>query len=204
MDLDYSPDELAFRDEVRAWLRDNLPADLRDKVVALRPLDPRRPAALAPHPRRARAGSRRPGRRSGAAPAGTSCSATSSRRSAATPARRRSFPSASRCAARCCSSSAPTRRSSASCRASTAATISGARAIPSRARAPTWRRCARRRCARGDHYVVNGQKTWTTLAHMADWIFCLVRTERAMRAQAGGHLVPADRHEDARASPCAR
>ena len=28
----------------------------------------------------------------------------------------------------------------------------------------------------GDRYVVNGQKTWTTLAHMADWIFCLVRT----------------------------
>ena len=29
----------------------------------------------------------------------------------------------------------------------------------------------------GDHYVVNGQKTWTTLAHYADWIFCLVRTD---------------------------
>ena len=29
---------------------------------------------------------------------------------------------------------------------------------------------------RGDHYVVNGQKTWTTLAHLSDWIFCLVRT----------------------------
>ena len=28
----------------------------------------------------------------------------------------------------------------------------------------------------GDHYVVNGTKTWTTLAHLADWIFCLVRT----------------------------
>ena len=28
-----------------------------------------------------------------------------------------------------------------------------------------------------DHYVVNGQKTWTTLAHYADWIFCLVRTD---------------------------
>ena len=28
----------------------------------------------------------------------------------------------------------------------------------------------------GDHYVVNGTKTWTTLAHWADWIFCLVRT----------------------------
>ena len=29
----------------------------------------------------------------------------------------------------------------------------------------------------GDHYVVNGQKTWTTLGHYADWIFCLVRTD---------------------------
>jgi alkylation response protein AidB-like acyl-CoA dehydrogenase len=29
---------------------------------------------------------------------------------------------------------------------------------------------------RGDHYIVNGQKTWTTLAQHADWIFCLVRT----------------------------
>jgi hypothetical protein len=29
----------------------------------------------------------------------------------------------------------------------------------------------------GEHYVVNGQKTWTTLGHYADWIFCLVRTD---------------------------
>jgi alkylation response protein AidB-like acyl-CoA dehydrogenase len=28
----------------------------------------------------------------------------------------------------------------------------------------------------GDHYVVSGTKTWTTLGHWADWIFCLVRT----------------------------
>ncbi len=28
-----------------------------------------------------------------------------------------------------------------------------------------------------DSYVVNGQKIWTTLAHYADWIFCLVRTD---------------------------
>jgi alkylation response protein AidB-like acyl-CoA dehydrogenase len=28
----------------------------------------------------------------------------------------------------------------------------------------------------GDHFVVNGTKTWTTLGHWADWIFCLVRT----------------------------
>ncbi|MCO5101984.1 MAG: acyl-CoA dehydrogenase family protein [Burkholderiaceae bacterium] len=30
---------------------------------------------------------------------------------------------------------------------------------------------------RGDHYVLDGQKIWTTLAHFADWIFCLVRTD---------------------------
>ena len=29
---------------------------------------------------------------------------------------------------------------------------------------------------RGAHYVLNGQKIWTTLAHFADWMFCLVRT----------------------------
>jgi alkylation response protein AidB-like acyl-CoA dehydrogenase len=29
----------------------------------------------------------------------------------------------------------------------------------------------------GDEYIVNGQKTWTTLGQHADWIFCLVRTD---------------------------
>ena len=28
----------------------------------------------------------------------------------------------------------------------------------------------------GEHYIVNGTKTWTTMAQWADWIFCLVRT----------------------------
>jgi len=37
----------------------------------------------------------------------------------------------------------------------------------------------------GDHYIVNGQKTWTTLAQHANWIFCLVRTNREVRKQAG-------------------
>ena len=37
----------------------------------------------------------------------------------------------------------------------------------------------------GDHYVVNGQKTWTTLAQHADWIFCLVRTDMAAKKQEG-------------------
>ncbi len=37
----------------------------------------------------------------------------------------------------------------------------------------------------GDVYVVNGQKTWTTLAQYADWIFCLVRTDPAAKKQLG-------------------
>jgi pimeloyl-CoA dehydrogenase large subunit len=37
----------------------------------------------------------------------------------------------------------------------------------------------------GDHYIVNGQKTWTTLAQHADWIFCLVRTDAAAKKQEG-------------------
>ncbi len=37
----------------------------------------------------------------------------------------------------------------------------------------------------GDEYVVNGQKTWTTLAQHADWIFCLVRTSQEAKKQEG-------------------
>ncbi|MFO1080774.1 MAG: acyl-CoA dehydrogenase family protein [Reyranellaceae bacterium] len=37
----------------------------------------------------------------------------------------------------------------------------------------------------GDHYVVNGQKIWTTNAHFADWIFCLVRTSTEGKPQEG-------------------
>jgi pimeloyl-CoA dehydrogenase large subunit len=37
----------------------------------------------------------------------------------------------------------------------------------------------------GDHYIVNGQKTWTTLAQYADWIFCLVRTDPEAKKQEG-------------------
>ena len=37
----------------------------------------------------------------------------------------------------------------------------------------------------GDHYIVNGQKIWTTNAHYADWIFCLVRTSNEGKRQEG-------------------
>ncbi|GJD52209.1 Putative acyl-CoA dehydrogenase FadE17 [Methylobacterium crusticola] len=38
---------------------------------------------------------------------------------------------------------------------------------------------------RGDAYVLNGQKTWTTYAHWADWMFCLARTGAGGRPQDG-------------------
>ncbi|MBX7079685.1 MAG: acyl-CoA dehydrogenase family protein [Nannocystaceae bacterium] len=37
----------------------------------------------------------------------------------------------------------------------------------------------------GDAFVVNGQKTWTTYAQYADWIFALVRTDPSVKKQAG-------------------
>jgi alkylation response protein AidB-like acyl-CoA dehydrogenase len=37
----------------------------------------------------------------------------------------------------------------------------------------------------GDHYIVNGQKTWTTLGQHADWGFFLVRTDTSAKPQEG-------------------
>jgi pimeloyl-CoA dehydrogenase len=39
--------------------------------------------------------------------------------------------------------------------------------------------------AKGEHYVVNGQKIWTSTAHVADWVFALVRTNAEARKQEG-------------------
>jgi hypothetical protein len=38
---------------------------------------------------------------------------------------------------------------------------------------------------RGDKFIVNGQKTWTTLGQYGDWIFCLVRTSTEGKPQTG-------------------
>jgi alkylation response protein AidB-like acyl-CoA dehydrogenase len=46
----------------------------------------------------------------------------------------------------------------------------------------------------GEHYIVNGQKTWTTLAQHADMIFCLVRTDPGVRKQEGISFLLIDMH----------
>jgi alkylation response protein AidB-like acyl-CoA dehydrogenase len=46
----------------------------------------------------------------------------------------------------------------------------------------------------GEHYIVNGQKTWTTLAQHADMIFCLVRTDTNVRKQEGISFLLVDMH----------
>jgi alkylation response protein AidB-like acyl-CoA dehydrogenase len=47
---------------------------------------------------------------------------------------------------------------------------------------------------KGDRYVVNGQKTWTTLAQHADMIFCLVRTASTGKRQEGISFLLIDMH----------
>ncbi|HBC58239.1 MAG TPA: pimeloyl-CoA dehydrogenase large subunit [Gammaproteobacteria bacterium] len=48
--------------------------------------------------------------------------------------------------------------------------------------------------ADGDEYVINGAKIWTTYAHYANWCFCLVRTNKEVKKQAGISfvLIPMD------------
>ncbi len=44
----------------------------------------------------------------------------------------------------------------------------------------------------GDHYILNGSKTWTTYAQWADWIFCLVRTSKEEKKQNGISFILVD------------
>ena len=93
MDLNYSPEENAFRQEVRNFLRQALPDSLRRKVLAGIHND--RDEQVAWQKILDKKGWLHPtGRRNMAAPAGTPYSAISSKKNTTTPARRASSPSA--------------------------------------------------------------------------------------------------------------
>jgi alkylation response protein AidB-like acyl-CoA dehydrogenase len=178
MDLDYSSEERTFRDEVRGWLRTNLPADLHDKVVDYRELtkdDLQRWHRLL-------------AAKGWIAPSwpvewgGTGWNAV----------QRYIFEE------ECGYAGAPPLVPFGLLMCAPVLFKFGTEAQKKRFLPPMYagdefwcqgysepgagsdlaslRTAAKRQ---DDHYVVNGQKTWTTLGHMADWIFCLVRNDGA-------------------------
>ena len=80
---------------------------------------------------------------------------------------------------------APTSRSSATCARCSPARRSGASCSPSRARARTSPGCRRKGVQDGDEWIVNGQKVWTTLAHLSKWGLLVVRTDPEAVKHAG-------------------
>jgi alkylation response protein AidB-like acyl-CoA dehydrogenase len=185
MDLDYSPDELAFRDEVRGWLQSNLPADLKDKVARYAHLS--RDDLLRWHRILAQKGWVAPawpqewggtgwnlvqryifeeelGYAGGPplVPFGLAMCAPVLLRFGTEAQKQRFLPRIYQGEDFWCQGySEPG---------------SGSDLASLKTRA-----------VREDgHYVVNGQKIWTTLAHYADWIFCLVRTDPATERRQEG------------------
>jgi alkylation response protein AidB-like acyl-CoA dehydrogenase len=178
MDLNYSGDELAFRDEVKGWLREHLPAELRDKVVNYGHLS--KEDLLRWHGILAKQGWVAPSwpmewggtdwnvvqrylfeeecGYAGAPPLipfGLSMCAPVLLKFGTDAQKQRFLPRIYRGDDFWCQGySEPG---------------SGSDLASLKTRA----------VRQGGHYVVTGQKTWTTLAHYADWIFCLVRTGSA-------------------------
>ena len=65
---------------------------------------------------------------------------------------------------------------------------SGARASPSRAPAPTCPRARTSAELRDGHFVVNGQKVWSSYAHIADWCILVTRSDPDSQRHAGPHV----------------
>ena len=175
MDLNYSPEELAFRDEVRVWLDANIPADLRDKVLNYEELS--KDEMLRWHRILARQG--------WVAPAwpkewgGTDWS----------PVQHYIFEE------ECAAAGAPMIAPFGVTMCAPVLLAFGSEAQKKRFLPRIYNgddfwsqgysepgagsdlaSLKTRAEHKGDHYLVNGQKIWTTLGHYGDWIFCLVRT----------------------------
>jgi alkylation response protein AidB-like acyl-CoA dehydrogenase len=175
MDLEYSPEEIAFRDEVRAWIRANLPPDLKEKVEGLAELSKEdvmrwhrilaRQGWIAPHWPQEWGGTgwnvvQRYLFEEECGLAGAPqlpalslvfCAPVLIRYG--TEAQKKRFlPAIYSGDEFWCQGYSEPGSGSDLASLKTAAVRDG------------------------DHYIVTGQKTWTTSAHWADWMFCLVRT----------------------------
>jgi alkylation response protein AidB-like acyl-CoA dehydrogenase len=176
MDLNYSPDEAAFRDEVRAWIGANLPNELRDKVLNYRELS--KDDLLRWHKTLATKG--------WIAPhwpkewGGTDW----------TVVQRYIFEE--ECGAAGCPPIVPFGvRMCAPVLLRFGTDAQKQRFLPRMYHGEDFwvqgysepgagsdlASLKTRAVHEGDHYVVTGQKIWTTLGHYGDWIFCLVRTD---------------------------
>jgi alkylation response protein AidB-like acyl-CoA dehydrogenase len=176
MDLNYAPEELAFRDEVRGWLAANLPADIRDKVTGYRGLS--KDDYLRWHRILAAKGWSVPhwpvewggtgwnitqryiyDEEFGSAgapmlpPFGPSMVASVLLRFGTPQQKDRFLPRI---------------------REGDDFWVQGYSEPGAGSDLASLKTRAERR---GDHYLINGQKIWTTLGHYGDWIFCLVRTD---------------------------
>src|SRR5687768_15940145 len=185
MDLNYSEEELAFRDEVRAWLQANLPADLKDKVASYAHLS--KEDLLRWHKILAQKGWVAPawpkewggtgwslvqryifeegfGYAGGPMliPFGLSMCAPVLLRFGTEAQKRRFLPPIYQGEDFWCQGYSEPGSGSDLASLTTKATRTD------------------------DFYVVNGQKIWTTLAHYADWIFCLVRTDPTVERRQEG------------------
>ena len=185
MDLGYSPEELAFRNEVRSWLADNLPADIRDKVVNYQHLS--KEDFLRWHRILAAKGWAVPhwplewggtgwditqryifNEEFGLAGApnlpnfGPNMCASVLMRFGTDDQKNRFLPRI---------------------REGDDFWVQGYSEPGSGSDLASLKTRAERT---GDHYLVNGQKIWTTLGHFGDWIFCLVRTDPNARIRQEG------------------
>jgi alkylation response protein AidB-like acyl-CoA dehydrogenase len=176
MDLNYSAEELAFRDQVRGWLRDHLPSDLREKVVGYRELT--RDDLQRWHRQLAEKG--------WIAPAwpvewgGTGWNVVQ-RYIFEEECGYAGAPPLIPFGLMMCApvllefgTDAQKKRFLPRIYSGEDFWCQGYSEPGSGSDLASLRTSARRD---GNQYVVNGQKTWTTLAHMADWIFCLVRSD---------------------------
>jgi len=185
MDLGYSPEELAFRNEVRSWLADNLPSDIRDKVVNYQHLS--KEDFLRWHRILAAKGWAVPhwplewggtgwditqryifNEEFGLAGApnlpnfGPNMCASVLMRFGTDEQKNRFLPRI---------------------REGDDFWVQGYSEPGSGSDLASLKTRAERS---GDHYLVNGQKIWTTLGHFGDWIFCLVRTDPNARIRQEG------------------